>query len=249
MVIKKSVIFNKAIFLLVFMLLFQTMDGQEVLPKSMIKVGVGTFLTQKVKSSDIEAAVNSYPFISGGLELSYYHRLPYHFGVNVGFGAQFQPSVFDNTGDSEVKDIYTLYTPMVCLPFSIEKAFPAVKTKHGFLLVGDLGGRLYKPYKSTYEYTMMYGLDENGICLPDGYIIDYLVLDDPISVSCFAKIGLEKPTRKGNMFRFNLLYDYSFREIGAGEIWKGCEPDTHYGTLSQRFSYVGVEFNYGFRIR
>ena len=137
----------------------------------------------------MEAAVNSYPFIGGGLEVSYYHRLPYHFGVNVGFGAQFQPSVFDNTGDSEVKDIYTIYTPMICLPFSIEKTFPAVKTKHDFLLVGELGGRLYKPYKSTYEYTMMYGLDEDGICLPDGYIIDYLVLDDPISVSCFAKIG------------------------------------------------------------
>ena len=75
------------------------------------------------------------------------------------------------------------------------------------------------------------------------------MLDDPISVSCFAKIGLERSTRKGNLLRFNLLYDYSFREIGAGEFLKGCEPDTHYGTLSQRFSYVGVEFNYGFRIR
>ena len=224
-------------------------EHEQMLPKSMIKIGINAFLTQEVKSSDKAAAVNSYPFIGGGLEVSYYHRLPYHFGVNVGFGAQFQPSVFDNTGDSEVKDIYTLYTPMICIPFSIEKAFPAVKTKHGFLLVGELGGRLYKPYKSTYEYTMMYGLDENGICLPDGYIIDYLVLDDPISVSCFAKIGLERPTHKGNMLRFNLLYDYSFRKIGVGEIWKGCEPDTHYGTLSQRFSYVGVEFNYGFRIR
>ena len=119
----------------------------------MIKIGINAFLTQEVKSSDKAAAVNSYPFIGGGLEVSYYHRLPYHFGVNVGFGAQFQPSVFDNTGDSEVKDIYTLYTPMICIPFSIEKAFPAVKTKHGFLLVGELGGRLYKPYKSTYEYT------------------------------------------------------------------------------------------------
>ena len=224
-------------------------EQEQVLPKSMIKIGVGAFLTQEVKSSDIEAAVNSYPFIGGGLELSYYHRLPYHFGVNVGVGMQMQPSVIDNTESSGVWDIYTLYTPMVCLPFSIEKVFPAVRTKHGFLLVGELGGRLYKPYKSTYEYTMMYGLDENGICLPDGYIIDYLVLDDPISVSCFAKIGLERPTRKGNLLRFNLLYDYSFREIGAGEFLKGCEPDTHYGTLSQRFSYVGVEFNYGFRIR
>ena len=209
-------------------------EHEQLLPKSMVKIGINAFLTQEVKSSDKAAAVNSYPFIGGGLE---------------GFGAQFQPSVFDNTGDSEVKDIYTIYTPMICLPFSIEKAFPAVKTKHGFLLVGELGGRLYKPYKSTYEYTMMYGLDENGICLPDGYVIDYLVLDDPISVSCFAKIGLERPTSKGNLLRFNLLYDYSFREIGVGEIWKGCEPDTHYGTLSQRFSYVGVEFNYGFRIR
>ena len=106
-------------------------EQEQVLPKSMIKIGVGAFLTQEVKSSDMEAAVNSYPFIGGGLEVSYYHRLPYHFGVNVGFGAQFQPSVFDNTGDSEVKDIYTIYTPMICLPFSIEKA--SMKTGFVFL--------------------------------------------------------------------------------------------------------------------
>ena len=34
-------------------------EHEQVLPKSMIKIGVGAFLTQEVKSSDMEAAVNS----------------------------------------------------------------------------------------------------------------------------------------------------------------------------------------------
>ena len=239
---------RKAVFLGALVLVSQTTFGQDLLPNSMIKISGSAFLTQKVRSSN-KANVNSFPFIGGGLELSYYHRLPYHFGVNVGVGMQMQPSVIDNTGSSGVLDIYTLYTPMICLPFSIEKVFPAVRTKHGFLLVGELGGRLYKTYGSAaYAYTMIYGIDENGICLPDGYIVD-LIVDDDLSMACFAKIGLEKPTRRNNMIRFNLLYDYSFKALGSGEFLKGCEPDTHYGTLSQRFSYVGVEFNYGFRIR
>ena len=180
---------RKAVFFGALVLVSQTTFGQDLLPNSMIKISGSAFLTQKVRSSN-KANVNSFPFIGGGLELSYYHRLPYHFGVNVGVGMQMQPSVIDNTESSGVWDIYTLYTPMVCLPFSIEKVFRAVRTKHSFLLVGELGGRLYKTYGSAaYAYTMIYGIDENGICLPDGYIVD-LIVDDDLSMACFAKIDM-----------------------------------------------------------
>lgn len=37
-------------------------EHEQMLPKSMIKIGINAFLTQEVKSSDKAAAVNSYPF-------------------------------------------------------------------------------------------------------------------------------------------------------------------------------------------
>lgn len=238
------------VFLIVLALLYcRASIGQEAFPKSMIKASVQASLTDRVKVSGSEggAAVGSTPCLGAVAEASYWHGLPYGFGINAGIGMALVPSgIRVYNAESEAVDKQLFLTPLFSMPISVEKIFSTVCTRQGWTLVGELGAKADCPlYAATYGLGS--GREQAEIVSPDGYMVQLDVAKE-VFVSCFAKVGLMKLLPNRNVLRFDVIYNYSIKNFVNGNYIYGIGTAQKTGLLEQRMNYVGLGVTYGIRI-
>lgn len=235
----------------------QSLDDKVVLSKSQVKISFSALMYDKLKIEDYgEKIIKSSYLPSFETSFSYNFNFKNGFGLNFGFGVSFVPHNINYDFSSSLTNVslninnhklnHVDYIFLIGeTPISIQKKF-SINNKINKFFILETGIKLNFIINSpSYVMSTAYIIDNN---FEDFF---YFELDNSryFLESYFIKIGLLHFTPSRNAISYNLVFNFSQKEVGKGYYHFNFLPFQSYGSVEQKINFIGFEFTYGISLK
>lgn len=226
---------------------------------SQLRLSLASVVYENLKVEHLgKKHLGSIPLPSFDACVSWHQKIGNELGVNIGvglsivphnahfnFNAQLTHPLINNTQHRMFHIDYVLYIGY--LPISLQKIVAINRlNKKPYLLSFESGIKLNYVLDNPY-YFITYPYIAGNIT--EDFFRFQLYNDKVFLTTFFIKFGVLQLSKKQNTFQYNLIANYSPKNIGKGSYEFFYLSYESYGNIRQTINYIGFEFIYGFSMK